>query len=150
MALFQHKLAGGDAASAPVVAPVAASAATLGAFKNNLNSITQSLASTIAFPRAGARPAAALGPQAQQEVRMGAHEEPYIKAFKPYLSAIFVSHTLFVTKITQALLARVSGAVPGHTRTGSSGVSVAEAAINIKERTREGFSKMVKGLQGMN
>ena len=68
MALFQHKLAGGDAASAPVVAPAAASAATLGAFKNNLNSITQSLASTIAFPRAGAKPVA-LGPQAQQEVR---------------------------------------------------------------------------------
>ena len=51
----------------------------------------------------------------------------------------------------QAMLSRVAGAgPPGHSRTGSSGVSFTDAAAAVKERTREGFSKMVKGLQGWN
>lgn len=59
MALYQHKQAGGDPASAPLVAPAAvASAATLGAFKSNLNQITAQLTSTMSGRRApgGAAP----------------------------------------------------------------------------------------------
>ena len=62
VAVYQHRLAGGDAASAPMVAPsaavAAATAASLGAFKNNLNNITQHLASSISFagaPQPGRR-----------------------------------------------------------------------------------------------
>ncbi|GAX83739.1 hypothetical protein CEUSTIGMA_g11164.t1 [Chlamydomonas eustigma] len=114
MALFQHKMAGGDAASAPIIAPVAATAASLGNFKNNLNSITASLTSSIPFPRAKGAPTALSGPEAQQ----------------------------------QALLARFAGAAPAsHNRTGSgAGVSFTDAATAVKERTRDGFAKMVKGL----
>jgi len=97
MALFQHKLAGGDAASAPVVAPAAASAASLGAFKNNLNSITQSLASSIAFPgRAGVKPAA-VGPQAQQEVgRKGCMDIPSQQDLIACPKLFFTSSCIFL------------------------------------------------------
>ena len=37
----------------------------------------------------------------------------------------------------------------GHNRTGSAGVSLSDAANAMKEKTREGFSKMVKGFQGL-
>mmetsp|Transcript_28777 Transcript_28777/g.63416 ORF Transcript_28777/g.63416 Transcript_28777/m.63416 type:complete len:903 (+) Transcript_28777:134-2842(+) len=50
MALYQHKVSGGDAASAPIVAPAAAT--NLGAFKLNMNNLTQ-LAATINFPGRG-------------------------------------------------------------------------------------------------
>ena len=59
-----------------------------------------------------------------------------------------ISTSLFTPP--QALLARVAGAMqPTHNRTGSAGVSFSDAATVMKEKTREGFSKMVKGFQGL-
>ena len=91
MALFQHRVAGGDAASAPVVAPAAASAASLGAFKNNLSNITQSLASSIPFPRP-ARAATATGPMSQeayQQVRPGPLPSPPTLTSLEALSSVY-------------------------------------------------------------
>ncbi len=44
------------------------------------------------------------------------------------------------------MLSRVSG-VPGHVRNGSAGTSFSDAASAVKERTKEGFAKMFKGMQ---
>ena len=73
MALFQHRMAGGDEASAPVIAPPSVSAASLDTFKSNLNNLTQSLASSIPFPR-GNKPASSGAPmthEQHQQVRVG-------------------------------------------------------------------------------
>lgn len=127
-ALYQHRMSGGDMSSAPMVAPAAAAAAataaSLGAFKNNLNNITQTLASSISF--------------STQQLAMTAR--------RPMGSATAATGETH----DQALISRVSGLPPGHTHSGSAGVggtSLSDAASAVKDRTKEGFSRVFKGLQ---
>ena len=113
MALYQHRMSGGDVASAPVIAPVppAASAATLGAFKNNLSNLTTSL--TTAFPGAAARGKTAAAASSAAAPALG--QEGY----------------------SAALLSRVSGQPPGGVRNPST-----MAFTDAMSRTKEGFSKL--------
>ncbi len=116
MALYQHRMSGGDVATAPVISPViplpAASAATLGAFKSNLSSLTTSI--TTAFPGAirGRTGSAAPAPPA-----LG--QEGY----------------------SAALLTRVSGQAVGGPPGGARNPSTM-VFTDAMSRTKEGFSKL--------